>query len=69
MTATTSRAKLWLARLEYVKGETRHLERALQLSNDLLTDGYEVEEAKALMHEIQGRLGVKGSVGVVGGAA
>lgn len=56
VTATTSRAKLWLARLEYVKGEKRHLERALQLANDLLTDGYEVEEAKALAHEIQARM-------------
>jgi len=62
VTATTSRAKLWLARLEYVKGEGPHLIRALQLTNDLLTDGYEVEEAKALMHEIQGRMSAKSSV-------
>jgi len=61
VTATTSRARMWLAKLEYVRGSDESLKRALQLANELCADGYEVEEAKSLMKEIRARKGEKWS--------
>ncbi|KAK6375858.1 Anaphase-promoting complex subunit 8 [Exophiala oligosperma] len=58
-TATTSKARLWLARRSVRTGD---LDRAERLAEELCMDGYEVEEAKGLVREVRGRRG-----GVVGG--
>lgn len=52
VTATTSKARLWLARWALRIGE---LERADQLAGELCQDGVEVEEAKALMRDVRAR--------------
>lgn len=52
VTATTSKARLWLARWALRNGD---LGRADQLAGELCQDGVEVEEAKALMREIRAR--------------
>lgn len=51
-TATTSKARLWLARWSLRHGD---LERADQLAAELCQDGVEVEEAKALMRDVRAR--------------
>lgn len=51
-TATTSKARLWLARWAMRNGD---FERADILSGELCQDGFEVEEAKALMRDIRAR--------------
>ncbi|CEN60587.1 Putative Anaphase-promoting complex (APC), Cdc23 subunit [Aspergillus calidoustus] len=51
-TATTSKARLWLARWSLRNGD---LERADQLAGELCQDGVEVEEAKALMRDVRAR--------------
>ena len=51
-TATTSKARLWLARFAL---RTSDLERAERLAEELCMDGYEVEEAKGLVREVRGR--------------
>ena len=51
-TATTSKARLWLARWGVRKGE---LDMAERLAEELCVDGYEVEEAKSLIREVRGR--------------
>lgn len=51
-TATTSKARLWLARYCV---RIDDLERAERLAEELCMDGYEVEEAKALVREVRGR--------------
>ncbi|KAI4131365.1 MAG: hypothetical protein LQ338_001250 [Usnochroma carphineum] len=53
VTLTTSRARLWLARWAHGKGE---LSRAMELANELCEDGYEVEEAKALVRDLRARM-------------
>lgn len=55
VTQTTSRARLWLARWCYQCGEWQ---RSSELANELCQDGVEVEEAKALVRDVRGRLGV-----------
>ncbi|OJJ49015.1 hypothetical protein ASPZODRAFT_139964 [Penicilliopsis zonata CBS 506.65] len=52
VTATTSKARLWLARWALRHGD---LERADQLAGELCQDGVEVEEAKALMRDVRAR--------------
>lgn len=52
VTATTSKARLWLARWALTHGD---LDRADLLSGELCQDGVEVEEAKALMRDIRAR--------------
>lgn len=52
VTATTSKARLWLARWALRNGD---LDRADQLSGELCQDGVEVEEAKALMRDVRAR--------------
>lgn len=52
VTATTSKARLWLARWALRGGD---LERADQLAGELCQDGVEVEEAKALMRDVRAR--------------
>ena len=49
----TSKARLWLAKWELKKGDEK---RALQLANELCNDGYEVEEAKALIRDLRARM-------------
>jgi len=51
-TATTSKARLWLARYAWRKGD---LDRSERLAEELCMDGYEVEEAKGLVREVRGR--------------
>ena len=64
-TATTSKARLWLARHCVRTGD---LERAERLAEELCMDGYEVEEAKGLVREIRGRKELEGAgVGVTSG--
>ena len=53
VTATTSKARMWLARWAYGKGE---LARAMELANELCQDGVEVEEAKALIRDVRARM-------------
>ena len=62
VTATTSKARLWLARWAMRRGE---LDRAETLCEELCQDGVEVEEAKAGLREIRairegGESGTKG---------
>ena len=49
----TSKARLWLARWELTRGDEV---RALRLANELCSDGYEVEEAKALIRDLRARM-------------
>ncbi|KAH9882639.1 hypothetical protein J1614_000875 [Plenodomus biglobosus] len=53
VTATTSKARLWLARWEYMRGMYA---RAMELANELCQDGVEVEDAKALVRDIRARM-------------
>ncbi|KAF1937000.1 anaphase-promoting complex subunit CDC23 [Clathrospora elynae] len=53
VTATTSKARLWLARWEYNRGM---YQRAMELANELCQDGVEVEDAKALVRDIRARM-------------
>ncbi|KAI1932946.1 Anaphase-promoting complex subunit 8 [Ophidiomyces ophidiicola] len=52
VTATTSKARLWLARWALRHSD---LDRADQLAGELCQDGVEVEEAKALMRDVRAR--------------
>jgi anaphase-promoting complex subunit 8 len=52
VTATTSKARLWLARWAFRRGD---FNRADQLAGELCQDGIEVEEAKALMRDVRAR--------------
>ncbi|KKZ61207.1 anaphase-promoting complex subunit 8 [[Emmonsia] crescens] len=52
VTATTSKARLWLARWALKHGE---LDRADLLAGELCQDGIEIEEAKALMRDVRAR--------------
>ncbi|KAJ5786472.1 Cdc23 [Penicillium pulvis] len=51
-TATTSRARLWLAQYALRHGD---LDRADLLAGELCQDGFEVEEARALMSDVRAR--------------
>jgi anaphase-promoting complex subunit 8 len=55
VTQITSRARLWLARWCH---RNREWERCLALSGELCQDGVEVEEAKGLVRDVRGRLGL-----------
>ncbi|KAL8808639.1 MAG: hypothetical protein Q9200_004168 [Gallowayella weberi] len=57
VTVTTSRARMWLARWAMQKGE---LGRAMELAGELCQDGFEVEEAKALIRDLRARMEVVG---------
>ncbi|KAL8799484.1 MAG: hypothetical protein Q9182_005852 [Xanthomendoza sp. 2 TL-2023] len=57
VTITTSRARMWLARWAVAKGEVG---RAMELAGELCQDGFEVEEAKALMRDLRARMEVAG---------
>ncbi|KAI9847973.1 MAG: Anaphase-promoting complex subunit 23 [Sclerophora amabilis] len=53
VTATTSKARMWLAKWELQQGG---LARAIELANELCQDGVEVEEAKALVRDLRARM-------------
>jgi anaphase-promoting complex subunit 8 len=53
VTPTTSKARLWLARWEYMRGM---YQRSMELANELCQDGVEVEDAKALVRDIRARI-------------
>lgn len=53
VTVTTSRARMWLARWALRSGE---MGRAMELANELCQDGFEVEEAKALVRDLRARM-------------
>ena len=53
VTKHTSNARMWLARWEFSRGG---LARAMELANELCEDGWEVEEAKALIRDIRARM-------------
>lgn len=53
VTNTTSKARMWLAKWEFGRGE---LARAMELANELCQDGVEVEEAKALIRDLRARM-------------
>ncbi|KAI9807106.1 MAG: hypothetical protein M1825_005823 [Sarcosagium campestre] len=53
VTPTTSRARMWLAKWEFGRGE---LKRAMALATELCQDGVEVEEAKALVRDLRARM-------------
>ncbi|KAK5735343.1 Anaphase-promoting complex subunit 8 [Elasticomyces elasticus] len=53
VTQVTCKARLWLARYCYARGEWG---RALELGNELCQDGWEVEEAKGLVGDVRGRM-------------
>ncbi|KAI5290435.1 Anaphase-promoting complex subunit 23 [Ascosphaera acerosa] len=52
VTASTSKARLWLAKWSLQRDD---LTRANQLASELCQDGYEVDEAKAIMRDIHSR--------------
>ena len=52
VTVTTSKARMWLAKWAYARGEYG---RALELATELCEDGIDVEEAKALQRDIRAR--------------
>jgi anaphase-promoting complex subunit 8 len=53
VTATTSRARMWLAKWEFMNA---NYQRASELANELCQDGVEVEDAKALVRDIRARI-------------
>lgn len=57
VTVTTSKARMWLARWAFKKGE---LKKAMEFANELCEDGFEVEEAKALGRDLRSRMEGKG---------
>lgn len=63
-TATTSKARLWLARWAVRRGD---LDLAERLAEELCMDGYEVEEAKGLVREVRGRREALGEGGLGAG--
>lgn len=60
VTGTTSKARLWLAKMEFTIGTGESFKKALELANELCQDGYEVEEAKALIREVRAKLAFDG---------
>lgn len=53
VTATTSKARLWLCKIAMAEGGVENLQRATELANELCQDGWEVEEAKGLARQIR----------------
>lgn len=53
VTQVTCKARLWLARYCYSRGEWQ---RTMELANELCQDGWEVEEAKGLVKDVRARL-------------
>lgn len=53
VTSTTSKARMWLARYEFSRGA---YQRTMELANELCEDGWEVEDAKALVRDVRARV-------------
>jgi len=53
VTPTTSKARMWLARWEFSRG---NWQRSMELANELCQDGVGVEDAKALVRDIRARI-------------
>jgi anaphase-promoting complex subunit 8 len=53
VTQATSKARMWLARWEFVN---QNWTRAAELANELCQDGQEIEEAKALVRDLRARM-------------
>ncbi|KAF1986578.1 TPR-like protein [Aulographum hederae CBS 113979] len=53
VTATTSKARMWLARWSFSKGD---YQRSAELANELCQDGVDVEDAKALVRDVRARM-------------
>jgi anaphase-promoting complex subunit 8 len=53
VTPTTSKARMWLARWSFSKGD---LQRSMELATELCDDGVDVDEAKALVRDLRARL-------------
>ena len=53
VTATTSSARMWLAKWEFSRGR---LTQAMSLAEQLCQDGVEVEDAKALVRDLRARM-------------
>jgi len=53
VTPTTSKARMWLARWEFMRG---NWQRSMELANELCQDGVEVEDAKALVRDIRSKV-------------
>ncbi|KAB8360672.1 hypothetical protein FH972_024409 [Carpinus fangiana] len=62
VTVTTSKARLWLCRIELAEANETSLRRARDLANELCQDGYEVEEAKGLGRQIRALMDAAGWV-------
>ncbi|KAK3117224.1 Anaphase-promoting complex subunit 8 [Teratosphaeriaceae sp. CCFEE 6253] len=60
VTQVTCKARLWLARYCYSRGEWA---RTMELANELCQDGWEVEEAKGLVRDVRARLSLEGGDG------
>lgn len=56
VTATTSKARLWLAKIELARGGEQSLKRAGELANELCQDGVEVEEAKGIERQVRAQM-------------
>ena len=52
VTTTTSKARMWLAKYAF---KYRDYDKALELAEQLCQDGFDVEEAKALIRDIRSR--------------
>ncbi|KAL8727206.1 MAG: hypothetical protein Q9181_005791 [Wetmoreana brouardii] len=57
VTDTTAKARMWLAKWAFGKGD---LGKAMELAEELCQDGYDVEEAKALVRDLRARMEVGG---------
>lgn len=53
VTPTTSKARMWLAKWGFMRGE---YQRSMELANELCQDGVDVEDAKALVRDIRARI-------------
>ena len=63
VTQTTSRARLWLVRLEMEDGSLPALRRAEAMANTLCEDEYQVEEAKSMWRSVRARIEAETSRG------
>lgn len=60
VTQITSRARLWLARFSYGRGEWQ---RAMDYATELCQDGVDVEEAKGMIRDTRARMGLEADDG------
>lgn len=63
-TMSTSKARMWLAKWEFSR---RNYDKAETLANELVQDGIEIEEAKALVRDSRARMPHGGRRSTLGG--